>query len=704
MPAEEMGKVAKRLRLIFAVSSGVFLIVLAISPVRDYLSDWRRYEREYVRFAESRPDTKRLLADFHPEIEQIWIPQMQVVDRCTTCHQGITRPSLLGASVPQPFRAHPPIPHRVRDWGCVVCHRGQGLATEVRDAHETTLAWEQPILPVRYLQASCGSCHRAELPQTPRLDRGRRLLVTLNCVGCHRLQGIERPGMLGPNLTNIGTKVSRAWIYKWLKDPRTLTASDGSVLVNGYETEDEPRMPKFQLKPEELLALSGYLSTLVSEKITPYKFDPQVVAAWEKRPDLIDQGETRFRQMFCTTCHSLAVTRAGETKLIGGDIGPELTKVGSKVDADWLAAWLRNPQSYLPHAEMPRYQWSDQDLYVVTRYIAAKLTDPSLLSDVPKLEAPTPDEIRDGRRLFAEKGCSSCHVIKGLAAQTDFGPDLASLGSKTVSQLEFGNSKIPRAPVAYIEAKITDPRSVNSKARMPQYSLSSGDLDALTTALLSMTGKSATPGLEGLMVTAGHPQFRPGGTFGELFERYKCYVCHRFNGSGGTLAPDLTNEGSRAQKQWIAEFLKNPQTLRPTLTFRMPQFNMTDEEVAVLAEYLSMAMQTPTVNLASVDSKQFTPQMAGLGKQLYEVKYQCQSCHTIGSAGGYVGPNLTNVGNWINAAWIEEWLRNPQSLAPEAIEPRRDFTDVERTALTAYLLTLKQSGAVRAGGGSGRGQ
>ena len=44
-----------------------------------------------------------------------------------------------------------------------------------------------------------------------------------------------------------------------------------------------------------------------------------------------------------------------------------------------------------------------------------------------------------------------------MAPQTDFGPDLASLGSKTVSQLEFGNSKIARTPVAYIEAKITDP-------------------------------------------------------------------------------------------------------------------------------------------------------------------------------------------------------------------------------------------------------
>ena len=239
---------------------------------------------------------------------------------------------------------------------------------------------------------------------------------------------------------------------------------------------------------------------------------------------------------------------------------------------------------------------------------------------------------------------------------------------------------------------------------MPQYSLAPGDLDALTTALLSMTGKSTTAGLEGLILPAGHPQFRPAGAFGELFERYKCYVCHRFNGYGGTLAPDLTNEGSRAQKKWIAEFLKNPQTLRPTLTFRMPQFNMTDEEVSVLADYLSMVMQTPAVNLASVDSKQFTPQMASLGKQLYEVKYQCQSCHTIGSAGGYVGPNLTNAGNWINAAWVEEWLKNPQSLAPEAIEPHRDFTDEERTALTAYLMTLKQSSPAHAGGGSGRGQ
>lgn len=704
MPADQMGRVTRRMRLIFAASSVIFLAVLAISPVKDYLREWKRYEKDYVRFAQTRPDTKRLLADYRSGIDQIWIPQMGVVDRCTTCHQGITQPSLADASIPQPFRAHPPTPHRARDWGCVVCHRGQGLATDVRHAHETTLTWERPLLPVRYIQASCGLCHRDSLPEAPQLNRGRELLARLNCVGCHRLEGIGRPTMLGPDLTSVGSKVSRAWIYKWLKDSRTLRASDGSVLVNGYENEDEPRMPKFRLSEDDLRALSGFLASLKGEPIQPYKFDARIAAAWAKRPDLLEQGETRFRQMFCTTCHSLAVTRAGETKLIGGDIGPELTKVGSKADPDWLVAWLRNPQAYLPHSQMPGYRWSDQDLYLVTRYIESRLTDSRLLDGVPQLGSPDAKEIQRGRQLFLEKGCASCHMIKGVAPQADFGPDLSNLGGKTVSQLEFSESRVPRTLVAYIQAKVTDPLSVNPAARMPQYSLTANDLDSVTTALLSMTGSSGAAGFEGVIVPARYPEFRPAGAFGKLFERYKCSVCHRFNGYGGTLAPDLSYEGSRAQRRWMIQFLKDPQTLRPALTLRMPQFNMTDEDASTLADYLGMVMQSPEVNLESVNLKAFTPPMVSLGKQLYEVKYQCQSCHTIGATGGYVGPNLSNVGSWMNAGWIEAWLKDPQSLVPGTIEPRREFTDEERIALTAYLMTLKQRAAPGKAAAAGRGR
>jgi mono/diheme cytochrome c family protein len=680
------------MRGIFAVSSVLLLAVLSISPVKDYLREWKRYERAYVRFAQTHPDTKRLLADFQPGIRQIWLPDMGVVDRCTTCHQGISEPSLRDPSVPQPFRAHPPVHHAVENWGCVICHGGQGRATEVAEAHKTTLAWERPLLPVAFVQASCGSCHRANLPETPRLNRGRELLTRLNCSGCHRLEGIERSAMLGPALTNIGTKVSREWLFKWLKAPQTLTDPSGNVTVNGYAMEASVRMPKFRLTDSELRALSGYLSSLGGKAVRPYAFDPRMVAAWKSRPDLIDRGEQRFREMFCSTCHSLAVTRGGETQLIGGTIGPELSKVGSKVNPNWLAAWLENPQSYLPHAEMPRYRWSEDDLYTVTQYMLAKLTDPDLLTDVPKLGAPSSTEIQTGQRLFVDKGCVSCHLVEGVARQQDFGPNLSTFGTKTVSDLSFGDAHIPHTVAAYVEAKIAEPLSVNPAARMPPFRLTQADLDALTTALLSMTGEPSTFGLTQLVVRAKPATFEPGGTFGTLNARYKCDACHKFNGVGGTLAPDLSYEGSRTQRQWLIAFLKNPQTLRPTLTLRMPQFNVTDQEAAALADYLDTVMQSPAIDQSSVDAGTLTPEQANLGKELYEVKYQCQACHTIGSSGGYVGPALTNAGNRLNAAWIEAWLKNPEAVMPGAIEPRRSFTEDEITALTAYLLTLKESG------------
>jgi mono/diheme cytochrome c family protein len=577
----------------------------------------------------------------------------------------------------------------VREWGCTICHRGQGPATEVAEAHESTLAWEQPVLPTHFIQASCGTCHLSDLPQTPQLTRGRQVLAELNCQGCHKLQGIDRPAMLGPDLSRVGTKVSREWIYKWLKEPRTIVDKDGNVTVNGFETEEEPRMPKFRLSEAELKALSGYLSVQKAKPLAPYKISSAVVAAWSKNPELISQGELRFRQMFCSTCHSLAVTRAGETKLIGGDIGPELTKAGSKINTDWLVNWLRDPEAYLPHTRMPRYGWSDEDLYKVTQYITTKLVDSDLLTNVPKLDPPTDQEIQLGRRLFTEKGCASCHVIEGLNPQKEFGPDLSALGSKNASELEFGAAKIPHNLVSYIQAKLQDPASVNPAARMPQYNWEPADLDAVTTALLSMKGAPATSALQNLVVPRKEVAFRPTGSFAEVYERYKCYTCHKFNGYGGDLAPDLTYEGSRAQRQWLVEFLKSPQTLRPTLILRMPQLNMSDKDAATLADYISMVLQHPAVNPVTTDTKQFTPAMATLGKQLYEVKYQCQSCHTIGASGGYVGPNLNNAGSWLTPAWIEAWLKNPQALVPDTIEPHRNFTEAEIKALTAYLMTLR---------------
>ncbi len=589
---------------------------------------------------------------------------------------------------------------------CVWKSHGQGL---VRHAHPGALAWKQSVMPMQYMQGSCGSCHRADLAQTPRLNHGRQLLVRYNCIGCHQLQDVDRPAMLGPDLTSVGTKVSREWIYKWLKEPRTITDADGNTLVDGVAT--NPRMPKFNLSEQELRALSAYLSVQRAKPVAPYHFNPRVVAAANKSGDVADQGKIRFDQMFCVTCHSLAVDRGGETTLIGGDIGPELTKVGSKVKPEWLVAWLLNPEGYLQHTKMPQYQWSDKDLYEVSQYIERRLTDPDLLSDVPKLGAPTDAEVELGRQLFQDKGCVQCHAIQGVAPRKNFGPDLSAFGmaagpylfqvnsarslhfaEKRGGVLDISVSKVPKFMIAYIQNKVTNPTSVTPAARMPQFHMSQTDVEDVATALLSMTGIPSTNSAgNSTIVPQPHPEFHPDGPFGALYQRYKCYVCHSFNGYGGTLAPELSYEGSRSQRDWLVQFLKNPQTLRPTLTSRMPEFNMPDKDATTIANYISASLRKSDVNPDAVNPQTFTPQMAASGQQLYNGKYQCQSCHTIGASGGYVGPSLNNVGNWLNAAWIEAWLRNPQALVPGTIEPRQSFTDDEIKEITAYLLTLKQS-------------
>ena len=398
-------------------------------------------------------------------------------------------------------------------------------------------------------------------------------------------------------------------------------------------------MPKFRLTETELRGLSAYLSVQKTKAFTPYKIDARVVAAWSKNPELVSQGELRFRQMFCSTCHSLAVTRAGETKLIGGDIGPELTKVGSKVNPDWLVTWLRDPQGYLPHtqnAALRLVRRRSLQGHAIHRRQANRFR--SAHGRPAARRSRRSRKFKLGRRLFLEKGCASCHSIEGLNPQKDFGPDLSALGGKNASELEFGASKIPHNLVAYIQAKLQDPVSVNPAARMPQYNWNQADLDAITTALLSMKGAPATSALQNLVVPRKEACFHPTGAFAEVYERYKCYTCHKFNGYGGDLAPDLTYEGSRAQRQWIVDFLKNPQTLRPTLILRMPQFNMSDKDAATLADYMAMVLQHPAANPTAVDAKQFTPAMAALGKQLYEVKFQCQSCHTIGGTGDTSDP------------------------------------------------------------------
>jgi len=652
----------------FGVVSLVFLGSLAVAPAKNFFSEWRHYQHGYLKMIRNRSDANTLERHFQDGIQQIWLPELGVVDRCTSCHVGLKEASLTDVST-QPFRTHPPIPHKLDQFGCTVCHRGQGAATTVSEAHSSTLAWEQPILPAKYIESSCGECHRGPLPGTPQLNQGRNLLSREGCVHCHTVKLSDGTTMKAtddpPSLSHIGDKTTREWVYAWLKDPQAYSATS--------------TMPNFQLSDDDARDISAFLIA----NSTPVAGDTAALSAKASADPAA--GASLYGESFCASCHAVQ-NAAGN--MVGGEVGPELTRVGSKVKTEWLQAWLKNPRTYDPGTAMPHYRLSDPQVATLSGFLLAK-TDSDLLAKV-HLDAAAPEQITHGKRLVSDYGCASCHEIAGIKKPENFAPELSRIGSKPVTQLVFLQGMQHTLP-DYIATKIKQPRSFGQGLKMPQYTFTPAQIDSLTTALLSLNDRSNTLPSSLAVAATRESDYQPAGKAGKLMTDLACFSCHRINGHGGDMAPDLTWEGSSVQRPWLVDFLKNPGTLRPSLIRRMPRFNFTDGEVNELTDYMMTVYQNPAVDRESMPLSGYSQGEIDLGKQLFYGKYACQGCHIVDTKTdkGYIGPTLTHVGWRLTAAWMYQWLKNPQALRPGTGEPNRAMSDEDARALTAFLISQK---------------
>ena len=118
-------------------------------------------------------------------------------------------------------------------------------------------------------------------------------------------------------------------------------------------------MPNFQLSDDDARDISAFLIG----QSTPYL----TAAAIERLPPVpaqddaaaLQQGSSVYGESFCASCHAMQ-NAAG--LMVGGNVGPELTRVGSKVKPEWLAEWLRNPKVYDPDTAMPHYRFEAKDI------------------------------------------------------------------------------------------------------------------------------------------------------------------------------------------------------------------------------------------------------------------------------------------------------------------------------------------------------
>jgi len=667
-----------RLWLAFAISSVITVVVLAISPVKDYFREYRSYQSAYRKLLiDTAGSAKELSAAQSQEvaIRQHWLEDLgDQVDRCTSCHLGMDNPRMAHAQ--QPFRAHPVTPHTPGDFqrfGCTVCHRGQGRATSLDAAHGDVSDWDRPLLPVRYTEASCGRCHPGEsVPEASLLSAGRSLVARAGCGGCHRIPGSEVWTGEAPDLDGLSQKSSSEWLKAWLKNPRDLRPATW--------------MPAFHLGGEELDDLTAFLWSLPAAPGTT--LEPEAGAT----PGDSERGRTLFGQSRCVSCHTIEGR--------GNGSAPELSGIGSKVNRRWLMAFLRNPRAFQPRTRMSRYDFTEQDLLDLSQYLMDELVDPAAPSGGAALR-PAEKSVKAGERVYKKYGCGGCHRIAGRNDSAPIGPDLAGIGDKAVGLLDFGaRGDLPRNVPAWLAAKVADPRSFRENLKMPDFDFTPEQVQQLVTALLSLSAEPVPPTFQ---MRPREAHYEPPGRFGRLAREYACLSCHQIQGDGGDISrAPLTFEGSRVKRDWLVEYLLRPSTIRPVVTDRMIPLLMSEETARFMADFIENVYVDNEVP-GEIFPGGLPADGVQRGRQLFFERYGCQACHTLEGRGGYFGPLLDGAGERLESGWVAWWLRGPRRWRSDVRCPDYGLDEADARDLAAFVVSIEPPRtpiAVHAGSGS----
>ncbi len=651
--------------------------------------------------------------------DDYYFNKTQKVDRCVTCHLGIDQKGFEDA--PQPFRTHPrpelflaaDSPHPLEEIGCTVCHGGSGhSASFVTAAHtprdkKQAEAWEkkyhwhpmkhwsEKMLPLNHAEASCAKCHagQAEMPEAPKLSQGRKLAETFGCFACHKVDGFER-WKVGPNLKHVQSKLEQDWIIRWLQNPKEFRPSTKMPRIFHLRNTSDPGSAS--KNDAAIAAIAAYLmknSEPIALDNPPAAGDPQ-------------KGEALVKELGCLGCHSAAGVSANHH-------GPELSGLGSKVKAEWLYTWLKDPKRYHTETRMPSLRLSDEEASHITSYLLSLRNEKFESIELPhvkpevveqmalnfmtttkrqveakaELEKMSEEDRLEylGGKMIGQQGCFGCHDIKGFENAKQIGTELSEEGSKDVEKLFFGFVPLEHTRQSWFFQKLKEPRIFDDgkelpyfeKLRMPQFDFTDEQADALVTFLLSLQ-KTVIPEAMQNRLDLREQQIEAGRL---IVAQFHCQGCHTLDGKVGAVReifedkgkapPILTGEGKKVQSPWLYKFLSGPTTIRPWLTYRMPTFGFDHAKLTELVQYFNNLDQVPPafVHEGVVPSTEEELQSGG---KLFQM-FQCIKCHKSnpepGLSASFLAPDLAVARERLRPDWVLEWLKDPQTLQEGTMMP-----------------------------------
>ncbi len=740
------------------------LTVLAPSPLKDYFRD--------APLLDFMAPTLRVQQTILPNVvDDVNFTRVPKMDRCRTCHLAIDRVGY--EEYPQPFTTHPNLdvylgsasPHPLNAIGCTVCHEGQSQSVSFADTYHTpedeeqaaewaerygwdeghAHFWDYPMLPTSLTEASCAKCHTQEryIPEADNLSLAYGTYERAGCYACHVTRGFENLRKPGPILTKIDAKLAPEWVETWLRNPRAVKPTTWMPRVwynaNSSSPEDAVR------NEVEIDAVVAYLFANTDRYQLAVPSPPQGNA---------QRGEEIVRAVGCLGCHVLDESErdaAGPRRTFG----QPLQNIGSKTSYAWLYNWVRDPRHYSPGTYMPDLRLTDAQVADVATFLAglrgtggdqAQATydqtavDAVLLdylrsvmpfaeaqAEVVRLDAQA-KQLELGRRAINRYGCFSCHDIKGFENTQPIGTDLSEAGSKLVSRLDFAFVDIPHTKIEWYETKLHDPRIFDQgrvltpleKLRMPNFDLSDEEVHRLLTAIMSFQ-REIQPQQAKPAQSARRDFLVQGRAF---VQRRNCVGCHVIEGTGGDFLqlvqepslgpPLLTPTGARVQHDWLYAFLREPITIRPWLSVRMPSFNLDDAGWNRIIQYFG-AVSDELRPFQTHQVVQTAAATQGIGRELFEL-LQCQQCHVLGSVPAErevstLAPDLRMAYERLQPDWIADWMRSPLAIVPGTRMPAfwpdhpKSFyaqlggdAEAQIVAVRDYLLTLRGGPSPRPAG------
>ncbi len=420
-----------------------------------------------------------------------------------------------------------------------------------------------------------------------------------------------------------------------------------------------------------------------------------------------------YERAGCYACH----TTVGFTDL--RKPGPNLTKIASKLDEEWVATWIRDPRAVKASTWMPKVWYNSNtstpedtvrnevEIDAVVAYLFASSEDHE-----PAIGFPGRGNAANGQRIFESVGCLGCHIAgdesrEEAGPRRTFGQPLQAIGDKT--------------SYVWLFDWIRNPRHYSPETYMPDLRLNDFEVADVATYLVGLTGESgveaaATYGPDDVdetlldymraivpydeaqaAIAAMTPEERQLDLGQRAIGRYGCYSCHEIAGFEDVqpIGTELSQEGSKllpqfdfafihaeevphTKRDWINEKLLDPRIydrgriLQPLEKLRMPNFGFSEAEARLLTTAV-LSFQRDVQPKESQVQRSARKDAIIDGRNLVR-RRNCIACHEIEADGGdyrdlvedssLAPPLLTPQGAKVKPEWMYAFLQEPITIRP----------------------------------------